>query len=283
MIIYKEVAALKKKIKAIRKSGKTIGFAPTMGALHQGHISLITASRKQCDITVCSIFVNPTQFNDKIDFDKYPKTISNDIFLLETSGCDILFLPEVEEIYPFGMHATTHYNLGDVEYILEGKYRPGHFQGVCQVVHRLLDIVNPNYLFMGQKYYQQCMVIKSLVNLVKKEVRMVIVKTVREETGLAMSSRNLRLSYEQKKNAPGIFTILNYIKTNLSSVPIPQLETDSKNYLLNNGFSKVDYVSIADADTLQPGADVSEVKRLVALVAAFTGGVRLIDNMLLTD
>src|SRR4051794_14093258 len=148
MIIYKEVAALKKKIKAIRKSGRTIGFAPTMGALHQGHISLITASKKQCDITVCSIFVNPTQFNDKIDFDKYPKTISNDIFLLERSGCDILFLPEVEEIYPSGMEATTHYNLGDIEYILEGKYRPGHFQGVCQVVHRLLDIVCPNYVFM---------------------------------------------------------------------------------------------------------------------------------------
>lgn len=282
MIIYKEAAALKKKITEIRQSGKTIGFAPTMGALHNGHIALISTSKKECDITVCSIFVNPTQFNDPKDFEKYPKTISNDILLLENIACDILFLPSVEEIYPLGMKSAIHYDLGDIEYILEGKYRPGHFQGVCQAVHRLLDIVNSDYLYMGQKDYQQCMVIKCLVNLLNKEVQVAIVSTVREDTGLAMSSRNLRLSDEQRKSAAGIFKMLMYIKTNFNSTPLPQLEMYITNYLLNNGFHKVDYVSIADADTLHPVSNIAKAERLVALIAGFIGEVRLIDNMVLT-
>ena len=283
MIIYKEAATLKKKLSETRQAEKTLGFVPTMGALHDGHISLIKASLKKCDITICSIFVNPTQFNDPRDFEKYPQNIANDILLLENTGCDILFLPAVAEIYPFGLKPERHYDLGDLEYILEGKYRPGHFQGVCQVVHRLLDIVEPHNLFMGQKDYQQCMVIKRLFTIINLNTKLDIVNTVREKTGLAMSSRNLRLSEEERKNACGIFEMLMYIKTNYTSVPPKELEKYARGYLLNSGFHKVDYIAIAEADTLQPVTDISNGTRLVALVAAFIGEVRLIDNMVLTD
>ncbi|WP_018611959.1 pantoate--beta-alanine ligase [Segetibacter koreensis] len=283
MIIYREVAVLKNKIAETRQYGKTIGLVPTMGALHSGHISLISASIKKCDITVCSIFVNPTQFNDPTDFEKYPDNISNDILMLENSGCDILFLPSVTEIYPAGTDRQNHYDIGELEYIFEGKYRPGHFQGVCQVVHRLLDIVDPHYLFMGQKDYQQCQVIMRLVQIIKCRAEVIIVKTVRENSGLAMSSRNLRLTEEQKKSAAGIFKMLMYIKNNFTTIPIPQINIYATDYLLTNGFQKVDYVAIADADTLHPVNDLSEAARLVALAAAFIGEVRLIDNMVLTD
>lgn len=283
MIIFKEAAAIKKKLTEVRQSGKTIGFVPTMGALHDGHISLIKESIKKCGTTVCSIFVNPTQFNDPKDFQKYPQTISNDILRLENTGCDILFLPGVAEIYPNGIQPVIHYDLGDMEYILEGKYRPGHFQGVCQVVHKLLDIINPDNIFLGQKDYQQCVIIQRLVDLLQKNIAVNIGSTVREESGLALSSRNLRLSNEQKKYAAGIFKMLTYIKNNYRKVPIAQLEKYATDYLLNNCFDKVDYVTIADANTLQPVSDFSEARRLVALVAAFIGEVRLIDNMVLTD
>jgi len=282
MIIFKEAAALKNKIAESRKQGKTIGFVPTMGALHKGHVSLITAAEKKCDLTVCSIFVNPTQFNDTKDFERYPTTIDNDILLLENNGCDILFLPAVAEIYPAGAKPAVHYDLGEIEYILEGKYRPGHFQGVCQVVNILLNIVNPGCIFMGEKDYQQCLVIKRLVRLISSRAEVVTVGTVREETGLAMSSRNLRLSDEQKRNAAGIFKMLLYIKSNSASLPLQDIEHYATDYLLTNGFHKTDYVSIADADTLQLVSNGESAKRMVALVAAFIGEVRLIDNMLLT-
>ena len=283
MILYKEAAELKKQIGKIRQSGKKIGFIPTMGALHQGHISLVNLSQRKCDVTVCCIFVNPAQFNDPEDFKKYPVTISNDILLLENAGCNILFYPPVAEIYPAGIVSEKHYDLGEIENILEGKYRPRHFQGVCKVMHRLIDIVNPDNLFIGQKDYQQCLVIERLVQLINHSAEINIGPTLREETGLAMSSRNLRLSDEQKRQAISISKMLKHIKTNYLNVPLPQLEKYVINYLLNNGFYKVDYVSIADADTLQPIKDIAETKRLVALIAAFIGEVRLIDNMCLGE
>jgi len=238
MILYKATAALKKEIEKLRQSGKSIGFVPTMGALHEGHMSLINISKNKCDITVCSIFVNPTQFNDPIDFEKYPSTIANDILLLENNSCDILFLPSVAEIYPSGTQPAIHYDLGDIEYILEGKYRPGHFQGVCQVVHRLLDMVNPHFLFLGQKDYQQIIVIKRLLQLINNATKVITVSTFREDTGLAMSSRNLRLTAEQKENAVSISKMLHYIADHYSDTPLAQLEKYATNYLLNNGFDK---------------------------------------------
>lgn len=196
-----------------KAKGLNIGFVPTMGALHEGHLDLVNTSSSECDITVCSIFVNPTQFNDQADFRKYPNRLESDIRMLSATGSVVLFLPSPEDIYPEGTSHLETYDLGYLETILEGKYRPGHFQGVCQVMARLLTIVQPHYLFMGQKDYQQCMVVKKLISLINVETELITCPTVREKDGLAMSSRNLRLSVEQRITAAEIFRTLQYIKT----------------------------------------------------------------------
>jgi pantoate--beta-alanine ligase len=283
MILFKEATTLKRHLRQIQQSGKTIGFVPTMGALHEGHISLVSTSKSKSDITICSIFVNPTQFNDPKDYEKYPVTIGHDILLLENINCDILFLPTVNEIYPSGTGSPIYYQLGNIETLLEGKYRPGHFQGVCQVVHKLLDIVNPNLLFMGQKDFQQVIVVKKLVQLINLPVQVLTVPTTRETTGLAMSSRNLRLSEEQKQEATSIFEMLQYIKNNYTTSPVPELEKYVINYLLNHGFKKVDYVAIANAETLQPIDNIKTNETAVVLIAAFIGEIRLVDNVVLLN
>ncbi len=281
MIICKTVIYLNEALKKANNQPSTIGFVPTMGALHNGHISLINLCKQQATITVCSIFVNPTQFNDKKDFEKYPINIENDILQLEQAGCDILFLPSVNEIYPNGTEIDKNYDLGSIETILEGSARPGHFQGVCQVVHRLLDIVQPNLLFLGQKDYQQCMVINQLIELLgfKNKIELVIGSTLREPSGLAMSSRNVRLSDGDKQKATAIYQSLNYVKQYISDTPIDTLLQNTKNNLVKSGFEKVDYVSICNAQTLAPITVFEKEMKLVALIAAFIGGVRLIDNM----
>jgi pantoate--beta-alanine ligase len=251
-----------------------------MGALHEGHLSLIKASKEKTDITVCSIFVNPTQFNDPSDFEKYPKTIENDILLLERNKTDILFLPSVEEIYPRNFH-KKHYDLGYLETLLEGKYRPGHFQGVCQVVHRLLDIIKPEELFLGQKDYQQCLVIKRLIELENLQVHEIIVPTVREDTGLAMSSRNLRLSPAAKEKAIAVYTVLKEIKNDFGKQDIKTLKQKASEKILASGFDKVDYVEVADAETLSPISNYNNTTKAVALAAAHIDGIRLIDNVVL--
>lgn len=284
MIIFKEVSAITRYLEARRQEGLHIGFVPTMGALHEGHLSLVRRCRGNAGITVCSIFVNPTQFNDAADFAKYPVTIASDIRMLENEGCDILFMPTVEEVYPGGTVASRHYDLGYLETVLEGSYRPGHFQGVCQVVHRLLEIVAPHSLYLGQKDFQQCMVLKKLVELLDLRVEVVIGETLREPSGLAMSSRNLRLSDDEKRRATAIYQSLLQIKQNLYSSTAGELAAGARARLLGEGFGRIDYVAIADARTLQVLDDAEKPAPsvpLVALVAAFMGEVRLIDNMLL--
>ena len=281
MIIYKHKQDIQKQIIALKKEGKTIGFVPTMGALHEGHLSLIEASRNATDITVCSIFVNPTQFNDPKDFDKYPVTIETDILKLSDAGADILFMPSVSEMYPDGTGVLKHYNLGQLETILEGEYRPGHFQGVCNVVHRLFTIVNPDQAFFGQKDYQQCMVIQKLVELENLPVNIIIYPTIREDSGLAMSSRNMLLSSEEKDEAIAIYRSLIFIKENKELLSINDLQKEASQKLIDAGFQKIDYVSICDAKTLQPVSKITDDIKAVALVAAYLSGVRLIDNMLL--
>ena len=251
-----------------------------MGALHNGHLALIEQSKSLDTTTVCSIFVNPTQFNDKKDFEKYPVTIENDIYLLEKASTDILFIPAVDEIYPDGLATNFSYDLGYLETMLEGFYRPGHFQGVCRVMHKLLNIVQPDDLFMGQKDYQQCMVIKRLIELYKIPTQLHLVPTRREESGLAMSSRNVRLSDEAKQKASAIFKALGFIKNNISSLSIAQLKEKATAIILDAGFEKIDYIEICDADSLMPLNKFQQTK-MVALAAAFIEGVRLIDNMLL--
>ena len=201
MILFKTILPLQARIRRLKEAGKSIGFVPTMGALHAGHISLIGESRSKTDITVCSIFINPKQFNDVRDFEKYPKTIEQDILLLEKSGADMIFMPAVDEIYPADKNEIPHYDLGYLEEILEGFYRPGHFQGVCRVVHRLLTIVHPDMLFLGQKDYQQYMVIRQMMNDCTISTPIHICPTLREPDGLAMSSRNMRLSPAGRQKA----------------------------------------------------------------------------------
>jgi pantoate--beta-alanine ligase len=251
-----------------------------MGALHQGHISLIGRAKQECGLCVSSIFVNPTQFNDKKDFDKYPSTIEADIDGLEKAGCDLLFLPGQEEIYPAGTAELPHYELGYLETVLEGKFRPGHFQGVCQVVDRLLQIVQPGYLYLGQKDYQQCMVIKKLVEITGSSIRIVICPTLREPDGLAMSSRNMRLNEEERKQAVKIFETLSLVKNEIKAGKLQAIKQKATDHLTAAGF-KVDYIDIADAATLALMDEWDGKKKLVVLAAAFLNDVRLIDNMIL--
>lgn len=277
MILIKTIRQLKETLSEYRRQGLSIGFVPTMGALHQGHISLINKCKQTDPICVCSIFVNPTQFNNPADFEKYPITIEKDIDLLEAAGCDILFLPAVGEMYPPD-DVTQHYDLGFLETILEGKYRPGHFQGVCQIVDKLLSAVNPDHLFLGQKDYQQCMVIRKMIELKDHHTTLIICPTIREKDGLAMSSRNMRLNGQERITALAISKALFYIKENLQPGSVETIRQQTEQQLTDAGY-KVDYVAIADAATLQPVEEWDGQQNLVALVAAFLNEVRLIDNM----
>lgn len=280
MLILKKPIALQDYLEQKRIEKQYIGFVPTMGALHKGHLSLIKTSVKNNRLTICSIFVNPTQFNDPNDFKKYPVTIEKDIQLLINSGCDILFLPSTEDVYPRGLSSLPKYKLGFLETVLEGKFRPGHFQGVCQVMHRLLEIVQPGNLYLGRKDYQQCMVIKKLIQLIglTEFIQIVICPTLRESNGLAMSSRNSRLSTDERKKAVTISQELRYIKDNLKPGKTAAIKEKVVQLLTEIDF-KVDYVEIADAETLQPVIDWDGNQKIVALAAAFINKVRLIDNM----
>jgi pantoate--beta-alanine ligase len=271
MIIYKILYEL-------QNTNHTTGFVPTMGALHSGHISLIAESKKNCSITISSIFINPTQFNNSKDFDKYPVTIEKDIDLLCLAGCDVLFLPSQNEIYPEGEPAPPLYDIGFLETVLEGKYRPGHFQGVCQVVHRLLNIVHPGFLYLGQKDYQQCMVIKKLVEITGLKTSIIVCPTLREPNGLAMSSRNMRLNEFESIKASEIYQTLCFIKDAIRPGELKYIKLTAREQLESRGF-KVDYVEIADADTLEIIENWDGKSKLVGLVAAFLNEVRLIDNM----
>lgn len=281
MILFKTIRPLQTKLEKLRNNKLKIGFVPTMGALHAGHLSLIKEAEKQCDIVVCSIFVNPTQFNDKNDFDKYPVTIEQDIFLLETNKTGILFLPSVNEIYPQGTAHLQHFELGYLENILEGKYRPGHFQGVCNVVHRLLNIVHPDILFLGRKDYQQYLVVKKMMQDFYPSINIKAVDTARETSGLAMSSRNMRLSEAARTKATAIYQSLQFIQQHITERDFDWLKERAKEKILQGGFDKIDYVEICDTETLMPVTVAGPGKKLIALAAAFIEDVRLIDNILL--
>lgn len=282
MILFKEVAALQKKLEYYVTLGKTISFVPTMGALHFGHVSLIQIAKKENAIIVASIFVNPTQFNNTTDFEKYPNTISSDVVLLEKEGCDILFLPSVKEIYPNGTKKLNKFDLGFIETVYDGAFRPGHFQGVCNVVQRLFEIVKPNNAYFGLKDYQQCMVISKLVQLMgwQNRLQLHFCETQREADGLAMSSRNMRLQSQDKVIAPTIYQTLLYVKEHIKQGDVSALLIKVKHFLTEKGF-KNDYVDIADAYTLEPIIHWDGKQKIVCLVAVFLNEVRLIDNMVL--
>lgn len=280
MVIFKREKDLKRYLLDISSKGKGVGFVPTMGALHKGHLSLLKEAQNHCDCCVVSIFVNPTQFNDKEDYEKYPVDTSNDTLLLTDSGCNVLFLPEVDEVYPNGVENTPVYDFGYLETILEGKYRQGHFKGVGQVVARLLDMVQPHKLFLGQKDYQQCMVLKSLVEQIELKPEIVICSTQREDDGLAMSSRNRRLTPQQRAIAGLLYQCLVSIKTKSGIERFSIVEKECHDILKEKGFEP-EYVALADANDLTLLEDYDPNREMVALIVASIGGIRLIDNMLI--
>lgn len=281
MIIFKKAKDLIKYLQKPQIIKGPIGFVPTMGALHEGHLSLIEESKKKTGTTIVSVFVNPTQFNNKEDLEKYPRSVSKDVLLLEEKSCDILFLPDEKEIYPDEQSKRKHFDLGYLENILEGKFRPGHFQGVCLVVERLLNMANPDFIFLGQKDFQQCLVIERLISILNKKIEVVICPTLREPGGLAMSSRNLRLNDEERNRASQLHAALAFIKNKISSVNFSILKNEAIEKLENNGF-KIEYLELASQKDLEVLSECRPKENAVILIAAYLGDVRLIDNVLIT-
>lgn len=281
MLVFKQVKDLQKHLKALANQGRTIGFVPTMGALHEGHISLIKKSKKQTKCTVCSIFVNPTQFNDAKDFEKYPVTIDADIEKLNSAKCDVLFLPSVNEMYPDGTGNKRKIDFGSLAKVLEGEHRPGHFDGMAQVVERLLRIVKPDLLFMGLKDYQQQLIVSKLIEKRKLKVKLIALETMREKDGLAMSSRNVRLNKKARKLAVEISRTLKKARQQMADGRwrVIQIQEQAVKRLQSFKGIEVEYFEIRNAKTLMPPEKKAE--KLIALTAVRIGGVRLIDNMIL--
>ncbi|MEY5068292.1 MAG: hypothetical protein RLZ47_154 [Bacteroidota bacterium] len=280
MKIFNTRASLSEFLKKEKADGKKIGFVPTMGALHQGHISLIDLAHKQSDLVVCSIFVNPTQFNDPKDLDRYPRPIDQDIQLLEKAACDVLFLPEVAEMYTAA--ETWHLALDGLDELLEGLHRPGHYQGVTQIVKKLFDTVEPDFAFFGQKDYQQFLVIEKMVQKLGLNVRLMMCPIIRETDGLAMSSRNVHLNPEERKNALALYQTLNWMKQQFELLSIQELQEQAQKQLLESPGIILEYLEICDGENLQ-ALQSKDVAKIVALVAAKVGQTRLIDNMLLKN
>jgi pantoate--beta-alanine ligase len=282
MLIIKEIKQIENQLFKLKNKGFSIGFVPTMGALHSGHLSLINQSKKKCKITVCSIFINPTQFNDPSDFQKYPVTIDQDIHLLTQKHCDILFLPEVKEMYPNGNVIAKKYDFGALAETLEGEFRPGHFDGMAHIVSHLLEIVKPDHLFMGQKDLQQALIIQKMIALSKSQVQLHICATKREESGLAMSSRNTRLDNESLDAAKDLHACLLMLKTNIKNGTLKN-ENEAiqagKVFLQKNSHIKIEYIAWRKTNDLLPVLNgIAENSAL--LIAAWVAGVRLIDNLI---
>ena len=279
MYLFKRSEDLQNWLQTVRGHNRKIGFVPTMGALHRGHLSLIRQSSEANSFTVCSIFVNPTQFNDQTDLEKYPRTPARDIELLVNSQCDALFLPEVSEVYPADVNTAVEVDLGDLDQVMEGAFRAGHFAGVMQVVNRLLQLVQPDRLYMGQKDFQQQAIIREMIRQLQLPVELIMADIVREADGLAMSSRNVRLSPAFREKATVIHEVLQLIRTEREERSVDEWRTWATQQLQGAGL-KPEYVEIVDGNTLQAVASFKAAKYIVACVAAWAGDVRLIDNMI---
>jgi len=277
MLIYTKIADLRAFVKGIKSSNQSVGFVPTMGALHNGHISLIEASKKACNVTICSVFVNPTQFNDKADLERYPRMPEKDAEFLRMANCDVLFLPSVEEIYP--TKDETTFDFGFLDKTLDGKHRPGHFNGVAQVVKRLFEIVTPDKAFFGEKDYQQVMIIKALVKQMGSSIEIVSCPILREADGLAMSSRNTLLTSEEREIASHIPKLMleakKITKEKGTAAAKLYIEEETKKVSI----MKLDYFEICNAETLEEISDINPAKKTIALIALFVGKIRLIDNL----
>jgi len=277
MKLFQSSGQIHAEINFLRSQGKKVGLVPTMGALHKGHISLIKQAKAACDMVVCSIFVNPLQFNNPEDFNKYPSTIANDTRLLEETDCDILFNPNYEQVY--GQSTPREYDLGQLNHIMEGEYRPGHFQGVANVVLRLFEIVQPDAAFFGLKDYQQYMVIKKITATHLPHIQIVGMDTIRDENGLAMSSRNMRLSADEYASAIKVPALLKQVRKKLEGKDVDKVKVWFQESINKIPHLRYEYLELADADTLEPVSTISKGKNIRVFTAFYAGEVRLIDNM----
>lgn len=278
MEIINTIEGLKQALNSVRKEGKSIGFVPTMGALHQGHMDLVSRASAECDIVVVSVFVNPTQFNNPSDLEKYPRTPEADSELLKKFGCDVAFFPSEREIYPKNL-VSPRVDLEGLDEVMEGKFRPGHFKGVVQVVSRLFDLVEPQKAFFGLKDFQQVAVIRKMVDQLNLPIQIVPCETSRTEKGLAMSSRNKRLSETQKDEALIIYKTLIHAKADAGKFsPAETVVLATK--FFEQGSLQLEYLTIVDPHTLQDLTD-QWVPGATMCIACFCGEVRLIDNMTL--
>lgn len=276
MNVFEDKSGLQKSIQEIRNTEKSIGFVPTMGALHKGHISLIKQSLLENDVTVCSIFVNPTQFNNPNDLLRYPRTIKEDLELLKEAGCNCVFVPSVEEIYP--EPDTRIFDFGNLDKVMEGRYRPGHFNGVAQVVSRLFEIVKPHKAYFGEKDFQQLAIIKALTRQLNLPVKIIPCPIIREKDGLAMSSRNKLLSIEHRKSAALISkTLFEAVKRKFMSVQ--ELVHWVINAVNSDNNLRVEYFEIVDFDSLKPIVTWEDSHKPIGCIAVYAGDVRLIDNI----
>ncbi|MBZ4675554.1 MAG: pantoate--beta-alanine ligase [Anaerophaga sp.] len=277
MEVVKTRNELEERLTVLRNPGKKVGFVPTMGALHEGHLSLVRNAGEVCDVVVVSIFVNPTQFNDPTDLERYPRNLEEDIRLLETTSFDLLFAPSVEEIYPEPDKRV--FDFGHLDKVMEGKHRPGHFNGVAQVVSRLFDMVKPDKAFFGQKDFQQLVIIRDLVRQMNLGTEVVACSIIRESDGLAMSSRNRLLSEKHRKSAPLIaktlFESCNFAKNN----SVADTEKFVRENIGRNEDLRLEYFQIVDGNTLQSVDSWEESNYIVGCIAVFAGEIRLIDNV----
>ena len=276
---YTTIAETSNYLKNQREKGLTIGFVPTMGALHDGHLALVKQSQRDNDITVCSIFVNPIQFNNPDDLAKYPRTMGRDLKLLETSGCDVVFSPDAREMYPEGETITLDIEFGMLDKVMEGKFRPGHFNGVAIVVKKLFDVVQPTRAYFGKKDFQQLAIIKRMVDLLKLPVIIIPCETVREPDGLAMSSRNIRLTIAERNLAPKIHQVLLKVKEKAGKLPVRELREWAIKKIHENSEFRIEYFEIGDTGSMMPVENWANRDRAVAFIAVFLGDVRLIDNI----
>jgi len=277
MHVFKKISELNLYLSPFRNQHKVVGFVPTMGALHSGHLELIRKCKNDCDLTVCSIFINPLQFNNREDFVNYPVSIAQDISLLENAGCDVLFSPSEKEVYP--EENKSVYDFEGLADTMEGKYRPGHFNGVAVVVKRLFDIVQPQKAYFGIKDYQQLQIIKKMVSIHHLAVEIVPCPIVRESDGLAMSSRNRRLTNEERKIAPMIYRIIQQSASKSKEMAPSKLKDWIYKQFNEINQMQLEYYELVDANTLQPVHTWTSGQEVVACVAVYLGSVRLIDNV----
>ena len=275
MIVVETIKGLKQELE--KYSSKNIGFVPTMGALHNGHISLVKRSVEENDVTVVSVFVNPTQFNDKADLERYPLTEEADKKLLEAAGCDIVFMPQVEEMYP--EEDTRVFNFGSIETVMEGKYRPGHFNGVAQIVSKLFYAVEPTRSYFGEKDFQQVAIIRDMVRQLNIPVEIIACPIIREESGLARSSRNELLSAEERKKAALISQVLSKSVNFAKEMSVDEVKNWVIDQFKTDEVFRMDYYDIVDGNSLQSVSSWDESDYIVGCIAVYCGKIRLIDNI----